>query len=165
MVGHMLASSHGNLDSHRTRLHIDNCISPPRLLSIHRLSLDFFHIGLHFTAAFFIRNQDAITARCHNKIFTAHAKNRDIQFIDHIGVFTGLIQNSFALGLIRHDFSHHVPCADILPGTAVTEYLNAGFFLDYCIVEADFSQGIILIEQVAVIFEINHAVCFVLQIS
>ena len=119
VVSHVLTCSHGNLDCHRAGLHIDYRITTPRLLSIHCLSLDFFYIGLHVTAALFISNQNTITAGRNNHVLAAHAKDRDIQFVHHIGIFAGFIQNSLALGLVCHDLSHHVPCANILPVTAI----------------------------------------------
>ena len=139
MVSHMLASSHGNLDCHRTRLNIDYCISTPRFLSIHRFCLDFFHIGLHITTTFFISNQDTIATGRNDHILAAHAEDGDIQLIHNIGVLAGFVENGFTLGLICHDLGHHVPSADILPVAAVTQNLNAGLFLDHGIVKANLS--------------------------
>ena len=84
---------------------------------------------------------------------------RNIQLIHHIGVRAGFIQNGLALGLICHDLGHHVPGADIFPVTTVTQNLNAGLFLDHGIVEADFSQSIVLVEQVTVIFKVDPYLC------
>ena len=98
-------------------------------------------------------------------VLAARAKNRDIQFIHHIGIFAGFIQNSLALGLVCHDLSHHVPCTNILPVTAIPQNLNAGLFLDHSIVKADFGQGIILVEQVTVVLEVDHAMSLVQQIA
>ena len=165
VICHVFASSHRNLDCHRSRLYINNCISTPRLFSIHCLCLNFFHIRLHVTAVFFISNQDAISASGNNHILATHAENRDIQLVHHIGVLAGFVQDNFTLSLICHDFSHHIPGTNILPVTAVTQNLNARLFLDYRIVETDLGQGIIFIEQIAIILKVNHAVCFVQQIA
>ena len=84
---------------------------------------------------------------------------------DRVGILAGFIQNGLALGFISHDFGHHVPSTDIFPVATVTQNLNAGLFLNHCIVKANLGQGIIFIEQITVILEVDHTMCFIQQIA
>ena len=113
-------------------------------------------IGLDVAGLLFIRNQNTLRACRDHHILQTHAEDRHIQLVDHMDVLALLIKQRLAHRVAVHCLGQGVPSAKVFPCACKAHDLDLRLVLHHGIVEADLIQGIVFIEQVIIVHEINE---------
>ena len=92
-----------------------------------------------------------------------YAEDGNVQFIDHVDILALLIEHCLAYDVAVHCPCQGVPGTKVFPGACKAHDLDLRLMLHHGIVEADFIEGVILIEQVLIVHKINEFInfCFI----
>ena len=156
VVVHVMAGHQGDLEGLALVFNVQNPEAAPGLLREHDLGVQGIHKRLDVAGLLFIRDQNALGAGGNHYIFQAHAENGDPQFVDHMDVVAALVEKSFAHCMTVHGFGEGIPGAQVFPGAGKAHDLDFGLVLHYCVVKADFVQGVVLVKQVVVIYKVDQ---------
>ena len=156
VVVHLMACIQGHLDGHGRLVDVDDFKAAPRFLSKHHSVVECVDIWLNVAGLLFVGHQNALRAGRDHHILQTHTEDRHIQFVDHMDVLALLIKQCLAHRLAVHRLGQGVPSAKVFPSACEAHDLNFRLMLHHGIVEADFVQGIVFIEQVIVVYKINE---------
>ena len=112
--------------------------------------------GLDVAGLLLIGHQNALRAGRDHHILQAHAEDGHIQLVDHMDILALLVKQCLAHRVAVHCLCHGVPGTKVFPGACKAHDLDLRLMLDHRVVKADFIEGVILIEQVIIIHEIDE---------
>ena len=165
VVVHAVAGGERDLDGHARVLDVEHAEGTPGLFGKHDLLMDAVHIRLDVTGLLLVRDQNALRAGRDDDVLQPHAEHGHVQLVQYMDVLAGVVQHGLADARLLHGLGQGVPGAHILPLARKAHYLNLGLILDNGVVEADFFQRLVLIEQVLVIGEIDQFVGLVQHVA
>ena len=145
-----------HFDGHGRFVDIDDLEAAPRFFGEHDPVVQRVDKRLDVAGLLLIRNQNALRACRDHHILQAHAEDRHIQLIDHMNILALLIKQCLTHCMTVHCLGQGVPGAQVFPSACKAHDLNFRLVLDHSIVKADFVQGIIFIEQIIIVHEINE---------
>ena len=112
--------------------------------------------GLDVAGLLLIGHQNALRAGRDHHILQAHAEDGHIQLVDHMDILALLVKQCLAHRVAVHCLCQGVPGTKVFPGACKAHDLDLRLMLDHRVVKADFIEGVILIEQVIIIHEIDQ---------
>ena len=94
-----------------------------------------------------------------------HSQHRNIHLIDDVDTGALVVQFAFTDDAFVHCLSQGIPGTQILPHTGEPDDLNLRLMLNHCIIEGDFLQRVVLIEQILIVSKIHQLMSLVHHIS
>ena len=165
VVVHAVTGVQRHLNGQRGGFYVHNLKAAPRLFCEHDLLLELVHEGLNVGALLLIRNQNALRRCGDNDIMQPHCQHRNIHLIDDVHIRALVVQFTLTDDAFIHCLSQGIPGTQIFPHTGEPDNLNLRLMLNHCIIEGDFLQRIVLIEQVLIVSKIHQLMSLVHHIA
>ena len=156
VVVHLMACIQSHLDGHGSLVDVDDLKAAPRFFSKHDSMVERVDVGFDVAGLLLIRNQNAFRAGRDYHILQTHAEDGHIQLVDHMDILALIIEHCLAHRVAVHRLGQGVPSAKVFPSACEAHDLDLRLVLHHSIVEADLVQGVVFIEQVLIVHEIDQ---------
>ena len=156
VVVHPVACVQSHFDGHGFLINVNDLEVAPGFFREHDLVVEHVDEGLDVAGLLLIGHQNAPRAGRDHHIIQTHAEDGNVQFIDHVDILALLIEHCLAYDVAVHRLGQGVPGTKVFPGACKVHDLDLRLMLDHRVVKADFIEGVILIEQVIIIHEVDE---------
>ena len=147
VVAHVGTRAHPDFHGHRALGDVEDAEVTPGFAGEHNLIRELVHVWLDAGAGFQVADEDALRTRRDHRMLEAHREDRHAQLVHDVNVLTVLAEDTMTDDRLGHLFGQGVPGAEVLPLAVEAHHLDLFLMLDDGIVEADFAELGVLVEE------------------
>ena len=147
VIAHVGTRAHRDFHGHRALGDVEDAEVAPGFAGEHDLVRELIHVWLDAGAGFEVADEDALRARRDHGMLEAHREDRHAQLVHDVDVLAVLAEDAVADDRLGHLFGQGVPGTEVLPLAVEAHHLDLRLMLDDGIVEADFAELGIVVEE------------------